>query len=226
MSLLNKEYYKIYIMYFLFGLGGLWHILDKYQNTMRFLASPLMMAVAIVLLYDIYKSLPLQSKKRFLLWSFAVFVVGWSMEYVGVRTHFPFGNYNYGSVLAPHIMHVPIVIGCAWLTILLSSLTIVQKIIVRYEINESFYKYFIPLVTALFMVIFDLIMENAAPKLGYWTWGNNRVPIQNYLSWFILGFLFTGLWLKFNIATRFNLFFGIHVYVSQMIYFVLAIFKS
>ena len=40
------------------------------------------------------------------------------------------------------------------------------------------------------MFFFDLTMEPAAIALGYWTWEQGAVPLANYLSWFLLGFVF------------------------------------
>ena len=75
------------------------------------------------------------------------------------------------------------------------------------------------------MVIFDFVMEHAAPKLNYWLWHNNVIPVQNYLSWMFLGALFSWIWLKFKISMKSYNNFGIHVYLSQLIYFVIVIFK-
>jgi len=226
MSLLKKEHYKIYLLYLLFGFGGLWHVLNMFQSAMRILASPLIIAVSLLLVYDVLKSLFDQWKRRYLLWCFFILFGGWGMEYLGVTTHFPFGRYQYGHVLAPRILQIPLAIGFGWLTICLSSLMITLRITHYFQVKKSYYNYIIPIITATFMLIFDSVMEHAAPKLDYWTWRNNYIPIQNFLSWFLLGSLFSFLWLKLKLSMNFYPTFGIHVYISQFIYFLLVIFKK
>ena len=226
MNLFKKENFKNYLLYILFGFGGIWHVLNMFQNAMRTLSSPLIIAVSLLMVYDVLKSLSNPSKTRFLLWCFFILSCGWGIEGMGVYTHFPFGNYHYGNTLKPQILQIPIAIGFAWLTISLSSLMMTLRIIHRYQIKNSYHIYIIPILTAVFMLIFDLVMENAAPKLDYWIWHNNVIPLQNYLLWFLLGSLFSWLWFKLNISMNFYPTFGIHVYLSQFIYFMLVIFKD
>ena len=223
--MLKKENFKIYLVYVLFGFGGLWHVLNMFPNTMRILASPLMIAVSLLLLSNVFKSLSNQSKNRFILWSLFILIAGWGIEFLGVSTHFPFGSYHYGNVLQPQILQIPVAIGFAWLMISLSSLVITLKIIHFFKINKLYNYYIIPILTAIFMLLFDCLMENVAPKLDYWTWNQQNIPIQNYLSWFLLGFVFSWLWLKLKISFKFISTFGIHVYLSQFIYFTLVLFK-
>ena len=147
---------------------------------------------------------------------------GIAIEALGVKTQIPFGGYEYGVVLQPQIFDVPVAISFAWLLITLSSLLMSMKLVNYYGFK---YKYIItPILTAIFMLIFDLIMEQAAPKLEYWTWQNNVVPIQNYLTWFILGAIFSFLWNSFKIEIKSDDKFYFHVYLSQLIYFVFVIF--
>jgi uncharacterized membrane protein len=223
---LQKENTITYCVYILFGFGGLWHILNWFQNAMRFLASPLIMAVCVLLLSVIWKSLPKQSKNRFLVWCMIVLCGGWGIECLGVYTHFPFGSYHYGDVLQPQIFKIPIAIGFSWLTISLSSLMIAFRITNRYPIKKPYTVYMIPVLTAVCMLIFDTVMEKAATKLNYWMWLTNTTPIQNYLSWFVLGVFFSWLWLKLKISMSFYPSFGIHVYGSQLLYFGFVLFKK
>lgn len=225
MNLIDKKNIKIYIIYILFGFGGLWHVLDLLQKTMRVLAAPLIIAVSILLLFEVYKSIADQSRTRFLIWCCVVLFVGLGIEMLGVRTHFPFGRYQYSVGLKPQICGIPIAIGFAWLSITLSSLIIALKIIQHYQIKKSYHLYVFPVVTASFMLIFDYIMEHAAPKLDYWTWFNHTIPFQNYLSWFLLGVLFSFLWLILNIYKNINHTFSLHVYLSQLFYFILVLLK-
>ena len=49
---------------------------------------------------------------------------------------------------------------------------------------------------ALLMVGFDLLLEPAAVKLNYWVWVKDYIPVQNYLAWFGLSFVFTAIGLR------------------------------
>jgi putative membrane protein len=226
MIFLEKENLKIFLLYILFGFGGVWHVLNTFQSLMQMLASPLIIAVSLIFIYDGLHSLVDQYKGRYVLWCFFVILGGWGIEYIGVRTQFPFGSYQYGDVLEPKILQIPLAIGFAWLTICLSSLMITLKISQHFQIKKSHYNYIIPIITAIFMLLFDTFMEIAAPKLDYWTWRDNEIPIQNYLSWFLLGALFSHLWLKLKLPLKCFSTFGLHVYFSQFIYFLLVIFKK
>ena len=225
MNLLNRDNFKIYFLYVIFGFGGLWHLLGMFQNVMRSLASPLIILTSLLLVCIVSRSLSRQSKVPFLLWCSLIIFGGWLAEYIGIRTHFPFGRYIYGEVLRPQILDVPIAIGFAWLAICLSSLTIALRIFGYFQLKRSYSIYLISVGTALLMIVFDIVMENAASKLDYWIWSDGTVPIQNYLSWFVLGFGFSYLWLMLNRSEKPDTKFGLHVYLSQLLYFLLVLFK-
>ncbi len=36
------------------------------------------------------------------------------------------------------------------------------------------------------MLLMDLLIEPVAIHLGYWSWTGGDIPIQNYLSWFVI----------------------------------------
>ena len=216
---------KIFVVYLFFITGGILHILNVLQEATFRLASPLIIAVSLLFFFDVIRGVTLHSRTRFIIWSFLVFFFGWSIEYIGLTTDFPFGSYQYGQVLEPQILQVPLAIGFAWLTICLSSLVISYRLLDFYKVNKVYYNFLLPFLTAALMLIFDIFMEHAAPKLDYWTWYNNEIPIQNYLSWFILGWLFAYIWVKLKISLNLYSTFAKHVYLAQFIYFVIVIFK-
>jgi len=223
---MRKKHPKILLLYILFGFGGLWHMLNWFQPAMRILASPLIIGISLVLVHEGFLSLSNVYKNRYFLWCITIFLGGFGMEVLGVHTRFPFGHYQYGQVLKPQIFEVPIAIGFAWLLICLSSYMLACRITLRLTMKNDYHNILIPFITAVFMVFFDLIMEIAAPGLGYWHWTSQTVPVRNYLSWFVLGMLFSWLGLKLNITFKLDSALGMHVYISQMIYFILSLFKS
>ena len=40
------------------------------------------------------------------------------------------------------------------------------------------------------MLIYDLVMEQVAPKMDMWSWQGGRVPVENYLAWFVIAAIF------------------------------------
>lgn len=215
---------KIFLLYFFLLSGGLWHLLGKFQKIMQLMASPLLIILTIWIFWEVWISLfskhenhnnatIKQQKYLYIIWSVSVIIASIFIEWIGVKTGIIFGSYRYGTILKPFIDKVPIAIGFAWLGMLLSSITVSQKLFQK--------PYFIIVISAaLFMTIFDFFMEPAAIKLQYWTWTTDIIPFQNYLAWFIISlfFLLVGFKLKlFN--TKINNI-PFHAYFAQLGYFL------
>ena len=214
---------KIGALYLLLGAGGLWHLLDVFQDVTRLLASPIMFGLAIWLYYECWRIYPLHERPKFAIVSIAVIIVSFGIEWLGVRTGSIFGAYVYGQTLRPSVGGVPISIGCAWFVMLIASTAVAKKIAPKSLTADSFKLAF--LVAAL-MVCFDLLMEPAAVKLDYWAWLDNRVPLQNYLAWFGLSFIFAIIGLQTGVFRRQLPHIAVHAYFAQLIYFGLVVLKN
>lgn len=100
-----------------------------------------------------------------------------AVEILGVFTGFPFGGYNYNyyhSIIG--IFGVPFFIGFAWYIIIYSFSNITRN----------------PIVTALFSVLTDLVIEEYAVVKGLWFWDKSGfliAPLQNYIAWFVIGLI-------------------------------------
>ena len=81
------------------------------------------------------------------------------------------------------------------------------------------------ILVALLMVCFDVLMEPAAVKLDYWTWMNADIPLQNYLVWFGLSFIFATIGLQIGLFRQLLPRIAIHLYFAQLIYFGLVALK-
>ncbi|MDE0014865.1 MAG: carotenoid biosynthesis protein [Candidatus Poribacteria bacterium] len=214
---------KIGGLYLLLGTGGLWHILSVLQGTMRVLASPIMFGLALWLFWECWRIYPTSERSKFAIVSISVIVGSFGVEWLGVRTGVVFGAYVYGQTLGPSIGGVPISIGCAWFVMLIASTAVVQKIAPK-SLAESRFK--IAFLVALLMVCFDLLLEPAAVKLDYWTWMNDHIPLQNYLMWFGLSFIFATIGLQTGVFRRPLPRVAIHFYFAQLAYFGLVVLKS
>ena len=214
---------KIGVLYLLLGAGGLWHVLGVFQEVMRVLASPIMLGLGIWLFWECCRIYPRHERAKFTIVSIAVIIVSFGIEWLGVRTGQIFGSYVYGQTLRPSIDGVPISIGCAWFVMLVASAAVVQ-IIAPQSITRNHFRF--SCLVALLMVCFDLFMEPAAMKLGYWTWVNSRVPLQNYVAWFGLSFIFGMVGSQVGVFRRPLPRIAFHCYFAQLVYFGLVGLQS
>ncbi|MDZ7401880.1 MAG: carotenoid biosynthesis protein [candidate division KSB1 bacterium] len=210
-------------LYFFLFAGGLWHVLGVFQTLMRLLAAPLLIALSIIAFAVIFKILPdQQSRWRLLGWSMLVIIASFWIEWLGVKTGKIFGNYAYGETLQPILLGVPIAIGFAWLCMLLTSTAVVQRILPKF----SSYHFILQAISiSLLMVLFDIVMEPAAMKLGYWTWLGDSIPIQNFIAWFMISFIFAIIGLRLRLFQAKLPAIVFHAYFAQLVYFGMVILK-
>lgn len=210
-------------LYFFLFAGGLWHLLGVFQALMRILAAPLLIALSIIALIVTFRILADQKiKLRLLGWSMVVIVGSFLIEWLGVKTGKIFGHYAYGETLQPILLDVPIAIGFAWLCMLLTSTAVVQRILPKFS---SYHFLFQAISISLLMVLFDIVMEPAAMKLGYWSWLEGSIPIQNFIAWFLISFIFAVIGLRLRLFKDRLPGFVFHAYFAQLVYFGMAILK-
>jgi len=222
------------LLYLLLLAGGLWHALDVLQDKMRLLASPTIALICLLLCFDRIRVFEeggarrangereaLRSKhlkQKFLLWGVFVIVASFLLEFIGVQTGVIFGAYVYLEALRPVVSNVPIAIGFAWLEMILSSIALAQRI--TYSRTKS--HFLVALLAAVFMVIFDLFMEPAAMKLGYWQWAENSIPARNYFAWFVFGGIFSYIGVRLGLFKRKISTVAVHAYFAQLLYFLIV----
>lgn len=187
-----------------FLAGALWHHLGIFQSVEQRGVGVIVAIGAIYCFLVLWKSAP----TRFPLWCLLIFMTGFSAELLGVHHGVPFGEYSYSEYLGPRLLSVPLSIGFAWVLVVLLGVGIAR--------NGS------PLLSALLVMLFDIVMEPAAIRLGLWSWKAEDIPIQNYLSWFGISFLliWLGKVMRALPAGAPNTF--LHLYVAQMVYFLLV----
>ena len=222
---------KIVLLYVLLFFGGFWHIVGRYQDALELLATPILIFISLWIGYEVLVQniLPIDKSssessrlfKKYLAWFVVIVVVSIAIEIIGVKTGFIFGHYNYGSVLSPFIFTVPIAIGFAWFSMVISSTAISQRFVKNFN-SQSFLT---ALVTASFMTFFDFFMEKAAVKLNYWTWESGTIPTQNYISWFVIGFIFALLGTKLGVFKTKLTKKAVHLYIAQLLYFLMVTFS-
>ena len=112
-------------------------------------------------------------------------LMGFLVEMLGTNTGFPFGEYSYSSILGPGLLGTPFLIGVLWWVLLRSFHDVFSGI--------SSNKTMISLATGLGMLLLDIFIEPVAIGLGFWAWQAAEVPLENYMAWFVLSFVFTRL---------------------------------
>lgn len=226
----DKKYTKIFILYLFMVSGGLLHLSGYFDRILGTMATFIMFGITSWLVYEFIMFFKKMAggddiKKVsfiFYLWIAAIFVFSIVVEIIGVQTGAVFGVYRYGDVLTPFIGPVPLAIGFAWINILLPSLVLAKYFI---QSEKEILTLMVAILTGIFMVLFDVIMEPSAIVLGYWRWAGGSIPLQNYAVWFIIGsiFAFAGLRLRiFQFGIPLIL---IHAYVAQLLYFGLVAIK-
>ncbi len=213
-------------LYFFLVAGGTWHVLGWFQTLMRWLAAPLLIGLALLVLWFVSRSedeskIP-TDRMRLHGWAIFVLIVSFIIEWIGVRTGRIFGHYHYGEILQPMLYGVPLAIGFAWLCMLLTSVAVFQRLSPKALQSNA--------VTfasgaAVFMVLFDFIMEPAATVLNYWNWKDGLIPVQNYIAWYVISFLFVIFGRSLGLFRKKLPLIAFHAYFAQLIYFALVILK-
>ena len=174
----NKElrFFSIFTVW-LINISGFFGILSDQKDF--FLSSTPYVLTLTLFLLTVNNSF----NKKFLIRLFLVFLLGLTVEIIGVNFSIFFGEYRYGNNLGIKIFDVPIVIGFNWVLLIILTGNFAHKIfpksIMLRVLNGS-----------IMMILLDLLIEISAPKLDYWEFAVNPVPLSNYLWWFIFSILF------------------------------------
>lgn len=168
----------------IFTVGIIGFSIPLTQNIFLHL-TPLILSLSLILLYnyDIYNTSKSQ-KKRIIFYSI-VFAVGFLVEMWGVNTGDLFGSYHYGSGLGFKIEGTPLLIGLNWVIMVYLTSAIFSSLR-RNPLNNVVFP-------SLLMVGYDIILEQAAPKMDMWSWQDQVVPLQNFVMWGILAVIFHAL---------------------------------
>lgn len=107
---------------------------------------------------------------------------GFLVEVIGVHTGRIFGAYTYGDVLGMKVLNVPLLIGLNWSMLIFAIGVTLQG--TRWPVALKI------AAGSLMMVGLDLLIEPVAVHLGFWTWEQGVIPLQNYLAWGAVSLLF------------------------------------
>ena len=175
---IENRWIGLLLLFHFFGLLGI--CITAYKHLFLPL-TPLNLILTLIVFYKVNKDFSIS----FLILSFLIFLIGFSIEAIGVATGILFGSYTYGEVFGFKIFETPVVIGVNWLFLALSTYGIIQ-----YFTNKALWLLLLP---PLLMTGLDFLVEPVAMELGFWGWKNDVIPFQNYVMWFTTSFFIHGL---------------------------------
>ncbi len=169
-----KKFIWIFYSVGIIGLGLPWtRVFFTYLIPLNFLV-----AFVVIIIAD-------RSDQKVLLpFAVVLFMLGFLVEVIGVNTGLIFGDFFFGKTLGPKIFGTPILIGWNWLMLVYCTTIIVSQV--------TSHRYFVSFLATVLMVVFDMVLENPAGIMGMWNWDWAHVPMQNYLAWFIISWIFNG----------------------------------
>lgn len=170
----SKIFKFIISIFYLVGIIGM--SIPEYRPYFQALTPfHLLLSLGILLLFHT------DWNKAFWVFSFLAFLIGFGSEVSGVHTGFPFGNYEYGSVLGVKLFDVPLMIGINWLLLVYLTGNLFEKRIKNDYSAAAF--------GALLMVAIDFLIEPVAIGLEFWTWEGGKIPLSNYIGWLVVAYL-------------------------------------
>jgi putative membrane protein len=144
-----------------------------------------------------------------------VFFIGLFIEILGVNFKVIFGEYSYGETLGFKILKTPIIIGLNWLSLSLACFGIASYIFKP--------KYLVVLGASFLMVFVDYIIEPIAMVLDFWYWKDDTVPVQNYVSWFLVSIIIQFIIFQSKVRLNFKICFAL--LFSQVLFMLIQYFK-
>jgi putative membrane protein len=144
--------------------------------------TPLALLLSIAAVIIFHK--PHDLRKEILFFLF-IFLAGFFVEVIGVKTGRIFGIYKYGQGLGPKILETPVMIGANWALLVYCTAAMTG----RFGIPD-----FLKIISAsALMLTYDVILEQAAPVMNMWNFEGDTVPWRNYASWFLISVIFHSL---------------------------------
>jgi putative membrane protein len=123
-----------------------------------------------------------------------VALITYSAEFLGSKTDFPFGAYDYTASLQPQLFGVPLIIPLAWFMMLAPSWGIASAILGGNFSTPLRLTAFI-LISALAITAWDLYLDPQMVGWGFWQWeqpsGYFGIPWVNYFGWILTASIVT-----------------------------------
>ncbi len=112
---------------------------------------------------------------------FVLMLLLYCVEWIGVRTGYPFGRYTYTTALGALIAGVPLAIPFAWYATVVNAWHLSSALL---PAGGRFLRAGRALMAGLLTVGLDVVLEPFASRVRlYWLWEGDNIPVVNYVSW-------------------------------------------
>jgi len=215
--MVNKEYIRsrtwlLMLFYAVFYTVGIIGLIVPYSFPYFVRLTLLALILSIIGLFINHQSTKL--KQDILIFAF-IFFISFIIEAIGVNTGRIFGNYQYGEALGMKLYNTPVIIGLNWLFLTYTGVSISEKLSGKIPVQL--------IIAPTIMLVYDLVLEQVAPKMDMWSWSDSSVPLENYIAWWLIGFVFTSIFKVFKINTQNPI--ALFLFLCQFLFFtVLLIF--
>ena len=176
------------IIFYIVGITG---IIVPATRTLFIKLIPAALILNVAILAVFHRGRP---EKAMLIAFPVIFLLSFVIEVIGAETGVIFGNYRYGEGLGLKVYNTPLIIGINWLMLVYMTASITRKYNIRVFPGI--------IIASLMMVIYDIVLEQVAPKMDMWYWEDNIVPLQNYAAWFILAMGFHSMFNLLKVNTK------------------------
>ena len=143
-----------------------------------------------------------------------IFLSGYLIEVIGVKTGLVFGKYAYGNALGLKLFETPLLIGVNWLFLTYTAIAILNDLKIK--------KWSVLFMAPLLMLVYDIVLEQVAPKMNMWIWQNSEIPVRNYIAWYFIALCFVLLFTFSKIETKNPL--AAILFICQFMFFTLLTF--
>jgi bisanhydrobacterioruberin hydratase len=203
--LLQKKYVEyFFVIFFIVGFAG----------TITPVSQPLFLKLfPLALLLSLSTILLFHGSKynlKTIMVLFLIGILGFFIEVAGVNTHLIFGNYRYGHTLGIKLFNTPLLIGLNWVMLSYAGSSISESFPVPVLVKIVF--------ASLIVLCYDIFLEQVAPFLDMWHWGNDAVPAQNYIAWFIIILVFQTFIRITGIKTQNSI--ALQIVLIQVVFFI------
>lgn len=114
----------------------------------------------------------------------AVTAYTYAIEWVGVQTGLPYGEFRYLADLGPMVAGVPVGLPIFFLPLVVNAL-LLAVLLLGDRSRRRVVR--VPLAVTLVIAV-DLVLDPAAVAIGFWTYGGGPyygVPLSNYAGWLL-----------------------------------------
>jgi putative membrane protein len=196
---LNRKLILFIGIFYLVGLLGI--SLDSYKSFFVGLSFfHLLLSFGVLILA--------RKKHSSAFWLFMITAFGLGMlaEWIGVHTGALFGQYQYGHILGPKLLGVPLIIGINWAMLSIVSASLLATLKLHFWVEVA--------LASLLMVFLDFLMEPVAVKLGFWNWHNGKIPVFNYICWLLLSLVLQTIYRKWRLNEKNNVAVALFIFMS------------